>query len=67
MWVGVGVGVGVGVCVCVWTSVNYQEDTRFLQLLHQLIDRAKLVSMFLCVLAGTCGAHVLPHATKLWT
>ena len=51
------------VCVCV--DLSYQEDTGFCNnLAHQLIERAKISSMFYCILAGGPRAHHTARANE---
>ena len=51
-------------------SVDFccQEDTKLLQQPSISADRMckTISSMSYCIIAGACGTHVLPHATKLW-
>ena len=58
------------VCVCVGTSATKRTQgfcNNLADLAYQLIECAKISSISYCILAGACGTHVLPHATKLWT
>ena len=45
----------VCVCVCVWTSVTKRTQGFCNNLAHQLIEPAKILSMFYCILAGGRG------------
>ena len=48
-------------CVCLCVDLCYQEDTGFCNnLAHQLIDRAKVWSMFSCILAGGTAPQFEP-------
>ena len=56
-------------CVCLCVDLCYQEDTGFCNnLAHQLIDRAKVWSMFSCILAGGTAPQFEPcqRSEELW-
>ena len=53
-----------GVCVCVWTSVTKRTQGFCNNLAHQLIEHAKISSMFYCILAGGPRAHHTARANE---
>ena len=50
--------------VCVWTSVTKRTQGFCNNLAHQLIARAKISSMFYCILAGGPRAHHTARANE---